>query len=48
MVRIEPVELLNLTGLGFRVYATDLSVSYKVDVVFLSEVVGKSCVCVSK
>lgn len=48
MVRIEPFELLNLTGLGFRVYATDLSVSYKVDVAFLSKIVGKSCMCVSK
>lgn len=48
MVRIEPFELLNLTGLGFRVFATNLFVPYKVDVRFLSEVVGKSCECVSK
>lgn len=47
-VRIEPLELLKLIGLGFRVFATDLSVSYKVNVVFLSKVVGKSCECVSK
>lgn len=34
--------------LGFRVYAADLSMFYKVDVVFHVEVVGKWCVCVSK
>lgn len=47
-IRIEPFELLSLTGLGFRVSATDLYVSYKVDVGLLFEVVGKSCECVSK
>lgn len=46
-VRIEPFELLNLTGLGFKVFATDLYVPYKFDVRFLSEVAGKICECVS-
>lgn len=40
-VKIKPFELLNLTGLGFRVFATNLYDSYKVDVGFLSDVVGK-------